>query len=272
MRENTSLSAVSRRVAELEQRVGICLFDRHDRGVSPTEVGAQFVAQLYDVFERIEQIAIDLEEVGKGRRGIVRISAPMTAISGDLPVIIAAFVAKHPGIDVQIAEETSVVAIHGVSVGDLDLALIPSSPAPPNLSLFPWFEDELVVILPRGHAMATRESVQLVDLANEPFIGMPRGSGLFALYRQKFNAAGHKMKERAHTTSFESVRRMVSVGMGISILPGTAVHPYKEELDLLTVRLDESWSKRPLSFCAREPERRSAATKLLIAHLLEQRS
>lgn len=271
-RENTSLSAVSRRVAELEQRVGIALFDRHDRGVSLTEAGAQFVAQLYDVFDRLEQIAVELEDIGKGIKGVVRVSAPMTAISGDLPATIAAFMTQHPGIDVQITEETSVVAVHGVTVGDLDLALIPASPAPPHLSLFPWYEDELVVILPSGHPMATRDAVRLIDLADEPFIGMPRDSGLFAMYRQKFSAAGRKMRERAHTTSFESVRRMVSVGMGISILPGTAVHPYKEELNLMTVTLDEAWSKRPLSFCARDPERQSAATRLLIAHLLKQRS
>ena len=81
------------------------------------------------------------------------------------------------------------------------------------------------------------------------------------------SAAGRKLKERAHTTSFESVRRMVSVGLGISILPGTAVHPYTAALNLAAVRLDEDWASRPLVFCAREPERRSAATKLLIAYL-----
>ncbi|WP_162849054.1 LysR family transcriptional regulator [Sphingobium amiense] len=266
-RENTSLSAVSRRVAELEQRVGIALFDRHDRGVALTDAGARFVEQLYDVFERLELIALDLEAVGKGTRGLVRISAPMSAISGDLPARIADFMRKHPGIEVQITEETAVAAIHGVTVGDIDMALIPGSPPPPNLLLFPWSEDELVVILPKGHALAGREAVTLEDLADEPFICMPRDSGLFAMYRQKLSAVGRKMKERALTTSFESIRRMVSEGLGISILPGTTVHPYAEKLGLVVLRLDESWSKRPHFFCTREADRCSAATKALLAHL-----
>lgn len=269
-RENTSLSAVSRRVAELEQRIGIALFDRHERGVSLTEAGSQFVTQLYDVFERLEQIAINLEEISQGRRGVVRMSAPMTAISGNLPAQIADFMAKHPGIEVKIAEETAAVAVHSVSVGEIDLALIPGSLCPADLSIFPWFDDNLVVILPRGHALASRESLKLIELADEPFVGMPRDSNLSSLYRHKMSVIGRKLKERAHATSFESVRLMVSVGLGISILPGTAVHPFTAALNLAAVRLDEEWANRPLVFCARNPARRSAATKLLIAHLYGQ--
>jgi DNA-binding transcriptional LysR family regulator len=268
-RESTSLSAVSRRVAELEQRIGITLFNRHDRGVDLTETGSRFVEQVHDVFERLEEIALDLEEIGKGTRGVVRISAPMTAIFGDLPSKIASFLADHPGVDVQISEETAVVATHGVSIGDIDLALIPGLQPPANLILVPWHEDDLVVIMPHGHALAKRESVTLADLVDEPFIGMPRDSGLLSLYRQQMSTIGRKLKERAYTTSFETVRQLVSVGLGISILPGTAAHPYIEALNLVAITLNEDWSKRQLFICAREPELCSAATKLLLAHLTQ---
>lgn len=267
-KEHTSLSAVSRRVAELEQRVGITLFDRHDRGVSLTEAGTRFVQQLYEVFDRLENIALDLEKLRGGTRGIVRVSTPMTGISGDLPSRLAEFLSQNPDVEVEIVEETSIAAMHGVSVGDLDLALVPGTSQFPNLSFIPWIEEELVVILPNGHALADSVSVKLVDLADHPFIGMQRESGLFSLYRQQMNSIGRKLKERAHTTSFESVRQMVSAGMGIAILPADAAYPYAEQLQLVVRELEESWSKRPLVLCMRKPDRRSAATKMLIAHLL----
>ena len=267
-RENTSLSAVSRRVAELEQRIGVTLFKRHDKGVSLTEEGTQFVHQLYEVFDRLEHIALDLEEVRKGVRGVVRVSAPMTATSGNLPTKVAAFMLENPGIEVQFVEETSFAAIHGVSVGDLDLAVIPDTPAAAQLTCLPYFDDELVVVLPSGHALANKQSIRLADLVDEPFIGMPRDSGLSTLYREQMSAIGQTLKERAHTTSFESVRHMVSVGLGIAILPATAANPYAEPLGLVSRKLDEAWSKRQLVLCTREPDRRSAATRLLIAFLL----
>jgi len=267
-RENTSLSVVSRRVAELEARIGVTLFDRHDRGVSLTDAGKTFVAQLYDVFERLDRIALDLEAVRGGARGIVRVHAHMSATAGELPAKLAAFISLNPGIEVMIVEETSAAAMHAVSVGTADLGLISGTLPPTNLSIIPWLEDELVVILPKGHVLANREPIRLVDLIDEPFIGMQRDSALLSLYRQQVNAMGRNLRERAHATSFESVRHMVSARLGVAILPAVAAYPYAEQLGLVVRKLGESWSRRSLVLCAREPELRSVATKLLIAHLV----
>jgi DNA-binding transcriptional LysR family regulator len=267
-REDTSLSAVSRRVAELEGRIGVTLFDRRDRGVSLTEAGKTFVAQLYDVFEHLDRMALDLEAVRGGARGLVRVHAHMSATAGDLPKKLAEFARLNPSIEVTFVEQTSAAAVHAVSVGTADLGVISGTLPPTNLSVIPWLEDELVAILPEGHALAGSKSISLVDLADVPFIGLQQNSALLSLYRQQMNAVGRTLNERAHATSFESVRHMVSVGLGVAILPAAAAYPYAEKLGLSVRKLDESWSRRSLVLCAREPERRSAATKLLIAHLL----
>jgi DNA-binding transcriptional LysR family regulator len=150
------------------------------------------------------------------------------------------------------------------------LGLISGTLPPTNLSIIPWLEDELVVILPKGHVLGDREPIRLADLIGEPFIGMQRDSALLSLYRQQMNAMGQNLNERAQATSFESVRHMVSVGLGVAILPAVAAYPYAEQLGLVVRKLGESWSRRSLVLCAREPERRSAATKLLISHLVGQ--
>lgn len=267
LRENTSLSAVSRRIAEFEQRLGIFLFDRHDRGVNLTEAGTRFVDQLYELFDRLELIALDLEEIRGGVSGTVRISTPMTPVSGDLPAKIASFVDRHPGIDIQIVEETSTAALHGMATGTLDLILIPAASVPPGYTAIPWLDDELVVILPKDHPLLGKDKLKLKDLADEPFVTMGRESSLFSFYRQHMGAAGFRVKERAHATSFESVREMVSVGLGVAIVPATAATPYTDIMNLEVRRLDEAWAKRSHILCAHEPERRSVAAKLLIADL-----
>ena len=268
-RENTSLSAVSRRVAELEGRIGVAIFDRRDRGVSLTEAGKTFVTQLYDVFEHLDRMALDLEAVRGGSRGLVRVHAHMSATAGELPAKLASFIALNPGIEVALVEETSVLAVHAVSVGTADLGLISGTLPPNNLSMIPWLEDELVVIVPKGHRLEDREPIRLEDLVDDPFIGMQRDSALLSLYRQQVNAMGRSLNERAHASSFESVRHMVSVGLGVAILPAAAAYPHADQLGLVVRKLGESWARRSLVLCARDPERRSAATKLLISHLLD---
>ncbi len=270
-REFTSLSAVSRRVNELEQRIGIILFDRHERGVSLTEAGSRFVAQLHEVFDRLEKIAVELEEMRTGKRGIVRISAPMTPSSGKLPDRVMGFLKEHPGIEVQIIEGTATAGIHGVSVGEIDLALVPETSETPNLTFIPFFEDKLVVLLPPEHSLVSRSALRLADLVAEPIIGIQRDSGLSTLYRQQMRAIGEKLKERAQTTSFESVRRMVSVGLGIAIVPETAARPYLEDHKFVIRPLDEEWASRPLVMCARTQERRSVATETFISWLIDDR-
>ena len=76
-------------------------------------------------------------------------------------------------------------------------------------------------------------------------------------------ALGHSLDERAHTTSFDSVCRFVSAGLGLAILPALAVQAPGVE----TRPLDESWARRPLMLCMRGADKLSAATRLLIAHL-----
>ncbi|WP_162849055.1 LysR family transcriptional regulator [Sphingobium amiense] len=267
-RENTSLSAVSRRVAELEARIGVLLFDRRDRGVSLTDAGKTFVSQLYDVFERLDRMALDLEAARGGARGLVRLHAHMSATVGELPAKLAAFTVANPGIEVMITEETSAAAAHAVSVGTADLALISGTLPPSDLSIIPWLEDELVVILPMDHALGGRASIRLEDLIGDPFIGMQRDSALLSLYRQQVHAMGQQLNERAHATSFESIRHMVSEGLGVAILPAAAAYPHADDNAFMVRKLDESWARRSLVLCAREPERRSAATRLLIEHLV----
>lgn len=259
-RENTSLSAVSRRVSEFEDRIGIPLFDRHDRGVVLTQTGTRFVAQLHEVFDRLEKLAVELEDIRAGRRGVIKISAPMSPLAGKLPHKIVEFQRLYPDIKVHIEEETSGAAVHGVNVGDLDVALVPETAEATHVSLIPYIEEELVVILPTSHPLTERQALRLSDLVSEQFVGIQRDSGLSTLYRQQMRALGFKLKERAHTTSFQSVRKMVAAGLGIAIVPRFALLSNAESARLAVCKLDEEWAERSLLLCVREPDRRSPAT------------
>ncbi len=267
-REGIAASAISRRISELEARSGVTLLERHERGVVPTSAGRKLADQLSAVFDLLDTLAFDLDAIRGGRIGNVRIHAHMSAGSGGLADLLASYLVANPGIELEIEELTSLEVMHSVQTGMADLGLVSGTLPAGDLEMIPWKEDQLMALLPADHRLAGRSSLKLSDLLDDYFIGMQRDSALIQLYRHQAKALGKPLRERAHATSFESVRKMVSVGLGVTILPGTAARVQAGELGLRVVSLEESWATRPLMLCVRNSKQLSRATKGVIAHLI----
>ncbi|WP_431304440.1 LysR family transcriptional regulator [Sediminicoccus sp. BL-A-41-H5] len=265
-REHLAPSAVSRRITELEARVGVPLLRRHDRGVEPTDAGRMLLERLGDLFGLLERMAAELEAHAGGARGSVVLHANISAISGPLPDVLSAFLRAHPGLRISLEERTSVEILHAVQTGVAELGIFSGTiPAPEGLTVLPWREEPLVVLLPAGHPLATRASLRLAELIGEPFVGLQEPSALQRLYRFEAERLGGRLHERVLVASFDGVRRLVGAGLGLSILPAAAMAGGE---GLVTRPLDEPWALRPLALCLRQPEGLSAAARLLLEHLL----
>lgn len=270
-RENLSLSAVSRRISDLEARFGITLFDRHDRGVTLTAAGASLLAHLRNVFTLFERMALDMEAFREGTRGIIRIQAHMSAASSVFPRVLAQFLEKNPGIDVDVQERVSLDVVHAIQTGMADLGLISGSIPTGDLQTFPWHEDELVAIVPARNPLVTSGSVTLADLAHYPFIVMQRDTALLGLYREQLRMLGLPFRDRAHATSSASICKMVSAGLGVAILPSTSVNGLDKTRQMVSIKLKESWARRPLMICVRDQSRIAMAARLLLDFLIDNK-
>lgn len=267
-RENVSASAVSRRISELEARIGLKLLRRHDRGVSPTEAATANLSRLRNLFDLIDQIVDDFEENRIGNRGVIRVRAHLTAIIGPLPGSIAAFASAAPGIDVIVDEANSSEIVHAVQVGSCDLGCISGTVDTGNLEVFPWRSDRLMAVMPKGHALDGKASIRFDDMLDHPFVGMAVGSSLLTMFRGQAAALGRGLDEIARVSTFEGVRELVGAGMGVSILPAAAITGEKAWRGLATRTLDEPWADRPLVICTRNREQLSVATRRFLDHLL----
>jgi len=265
-REHIAVSAVSRRISELEGRTGVQLFERRDRGVELTFAGEQLLDQVQGIFTLLERVALDLEALRGGIKGHVRIHAHMSASFSGLPRAVADFLRAHAGIDVEIEEVTSLEVLHAVRTGVADVGFVSGTIDPEGLQLLPWQSDRLLAVLPHDHALCEHEQLRLSDLLAHPFIGMQRDSALLALYRQQARAIGRELWVRIYASSFESVRSSVSAGLGLAILPARAATSPTEIPELVTRPLAESWAVRPLMMCVRDLDRLSAAARLFVQH------
>jgi len=268
-REAIALSAISRRISALEARSGVQLFDRRDRGMSLTPAGEFLFHRLESVFDLLDQVALDLEGARRGTRGIVRIHAHMSATAGGLARELATFMSAHPGLDIRIEEHTSTEVVHAVSTNSAEIGLISGTVDPGELEVVRWCSDRLVVILPANDLLVSKAQVRFEDIADRSFIAMQKDSSLLSLYRNQARLMGKQIIERAHVSSFESVRRMVAAGLGVSIIPAGAIDEMTETLPIAVRPLTETWANRPLMLCVRSLKHLPAAAKLLVRWLTE---
>jgi len=264
-RENIAVSGVSRRISDLEQRWGVQLLHRHDRGVRPTAAASAILDRLTEVLATLDAIVEDVGAFASGMRGHLRVHANMTAVAGDLAAHIAQFTAAHPGVTVELEEATTLDSIQAVRIGRSDIAIISDTLEAPGLHKVPWLDDELLVVLPAGHALASRTQLRFDDLLDYPFIGMQHDSALQLLYRAKANELGREMDERAHVSSFSAAKTLVAAGCGLSILPRVAA--CRTDPAPFAVRtLDEPWASRKVAICVRSP--RMPASESAFVNLL----
>ena len=163
-RANISLSAVSRRIADFEARVGVLLFARQNRGVTLTPAGEALISQMRDLFDLLKMIAFDLEATRGGKRGVIRLDTHMSATVGPLPERLASFRRLCPDIHVQLSEQTSIEVAHAASIGIADVGLVSGTLPIENLHLMNWHEDELVVVLPLGHPLLEKNRIRFADI------------------------------------------------------------------------------------------------------------
>lgn len=266
-REAIALSAASRRIVELEERLGAALLRRHDRGVTPTAAGEALMTHLAALFDLLDRIGADMDSFAAGERGHVRLHANMSAVSGFLPEALAGFLPAHPGIRLTLEERYSADILRAVASGAADLGLVSGTLPAEGLHVIPWREDRLVVVLPEGHGLLGRETLALADLDGVPFVGQSEETALQKLYRARAAAGAVALNVRVSVSGFDGVRRMVEAGLGLAILPATAAQSYAAAMRIRLRPLAEAWAARPLVIVTRAPDTLSAAARVLIAHL-----
>nr|WP_159014154.1 LysR family transcriptional regulator [Acidisoma sp. S159] len=268
-REHLALSAVSRRIAEMEARVGTSLLRRHDRGVEPTAAGEVLMRHLDVLFDLLERTALDLEAFAAGVRGYIRLHANLSAIAGSLPEALATFQVLHPEIEISLEERISTDILHAVQIGTADIGLVSGTLPDVGLQLVHWLNDRLMVVVPQAHPLALTDApLRFSDIVTEPFVGMSAAMALQTLYRREAAILGETLRERVNVASFDGVRRMVEAGFGIGILPEAASAPFAQVMRIVVRPLDEPWAKRSLALCFRDRETLSTAGRLLITHLV----
>jgi len=271
-REHLAPSAISRRISELEARLGVQLLRRHDRGVEPTAAGQLLMRHVEVLFNVVDMTMADLDSLSQGQSGNVTILANLSTISAQMPKLLGDLCREHPKIDIHLEQSDSEDAVRSIGLGLADIAMITGSIDVSHLTSFDFSMDRLVVLLPDGHPLAESGLVlKLRDLAPHPYVGLSNNLALQTLIRQKAAGLNLKLREVVSVGGFESIGRFVGRGLGLSIMPERHASGICVNEKVVQRELDEDWAIRRTQVCVRSMSNLSPACKVVLNHILDSR-
>lgn len=268
--KHVAVSAISKRITELEAQIGSPLLLRNARGVELTPAGQSLLFYARQMQQTLAQLDSELSGYASGVKGHIRVHAITSALSQFLPEDIASFTARYAQIKFDIEERVGTAVVRAVSDGRADLGIIAAHTAAEGLETFTYRHDELALVVPTGHALAARKSISFREVLEHEFVGPHLESSVHALLTREADKLGMALKLRIRISSFDCMCRLVSSGLGVAVLPRSVVGQYQRSHKLKAVTLDEPWAQRTLLLVLRKYDAASPTLKTFIDHLKRQ--
>ena len=213
--------ALSQQVKRLEDEVGVALVDRTTRHVALTPAGDLLVASARRALAELDAAAAELSDLAGVRTGRVVIGAMRSTGPFDLSGLLAAFHARHPGIELVVREDPSEVMLQHLHADALDVAFLSVNrlDAGPDIKLHPLLDEPLVALLAPDHELANRRRIDMAELRNERFVVFGEGGSLRRIVVQGAREAGFEPTLAFESTESARIRAMASRGLGVALAP-----------------------------------------------------
>lgn len=258
-----SQPAVSKRIATLEDQLGRQLFDRVGRQISLTDAGRALLPYARRVLHDIEDGRRALSMLSEKVEGRLSIGTSHHIGLHRLPPVLRAYTLAYPEVDLDIQFMDSEVACEAVLAGKLEIGIVtlPSQPLPQLKSRLVW-PDPLAVVVAPSHPLAALKKPKLGDLAEHPAVLPDEATYTHRIVTAALTQHGLKPRIRLATNYLETLKMLVMIGLGWSVLPRSML-----DKDLIALPIRELSLERELGVVWHEKRTLSAAATALIAQL-----
>ena len=222
LRVHLALASASARIKGLELALGTALLKRGRRGIELTAAGESLLDHARIIQHDIETMQGDLVAFSRGARATVRLLANTSGLSEYLPKALAAFLAEHAHVNIDVEERESADIAHAIATGAADLGLAAEHALPDTIERIPFSEDRLVLVAARGDELAKRRQVEFREVVDRDFVGLITSSALHAHIAGHAARLGARLRFRARLNHFDSIGQMAAAGIGIAVMPEVA--------------------------------------------------
>lgn len=213
-------SAVSRQIFNLEDELGVDLFIREGRTVRLTKIGKIFLEHMERAMNVIDDAKQVVEEYIDPEKGTIHIGFSASLASYILPTAISYFRKEHPQVQFVLNEGSYSDLIEQVIRGEINIALLGPLPSEQEkVKSTVLFTEDIVALLPSNHPLATRTSIKLTELRDDPFILFPKGFILHDVIMEGCLQRGFRPQIAFEGKDLDAIKGLVSAGLGVTLLP-----------------------------------------------------
>jgi DNA-binding transcriptional LysR family regulator len=197
----------------------------------------------------------------------VRVHASISATVQFLPEDLGAFIRQHPEIKIDLEEHLSTEVVRAVQEGAADLGICNIAHGTGELQTLPYRHDQLVLIVPKGHALLGQGAIHFKEALDYDQVGLHSNSSIYLAMRQAAATVGRTIRLRIHVTGLDAMCRMIHNGLGEGVMPRRAFELMHGVGELESFELLDSWAVRQIQLVARDFSSLPLTARLLADHL-----
>ena len=210
------------RLHALERELGERLFVRGRQGMRLTDAGRAFLPYAERAVRALRDGRRAIDEVGTAAAGQLLLATAPAVSTYLLPALLEQFVANHPRVEVVVRTGHSEDVLQMVLRDEVQVGL-GRALQHPEIALQPFYEEELVLVVAPDHPFARGPDVAISEVATEQLILFDRTSSYYEITQAAFLAAGAALRGVMELDNIEAAKKMVQRGLGVSLLPRTAI-------------------------------------------------
>ncbi|MDZ5697865.1 LysR family transcriptional regulator [Chelativorans sp. M5D2P16] len=246
-RQHMAQPALSQSVKDLEAELGVRLFDRTTRRVELTDAGREFRTSSMKALEELEHAVQNAQDILERRRGRIRVAAPPLLAAAVLPLAMAEFRARFPGVAVELIDVGTNEIVESVRTGKADCGLGTFPPGQDGVERIGLIRDNLMLFCAYDNPFAAASTVRWRDLDGHPLITLTRESGIRLLVEIGYENAQIALKPLYEVSHITTALALVEAGLGVSVLPTYALSAARQH-KVLGKPLVEPGISREVSF------------------------
>ena len=220
---HVSQPSLSQQIHKLEEELGERLFDRLKTSVKLTPHGELFLRRAHRILDEAEAARREASEAKELLRGTVTLGVLPTIAPYLLPLVLAEFTTKYPGVDLIVVEDTTARLLKSCLACEIDWVLASHPVTDDRLELRELFTEELRLALPPGHPLTRRKTITAANLEGENLIVMKEGHCLGDQVLKFCDLRDIQPRIGFRSAQLETVQALVAHGLGLSLVPAMAV-------------------------------------------------
>ena len=240
-------SAVSQQLKAMEAHYDMLIIDRNQKKFRLTPQGTALYSTFKEILDLYEKLNCEIQEMRNIVSGTIQISTVNSIGLHELPPYLKSFIKQFPSVNARVEYRRANLVYEDVLHGNSDLGLVAFPPTHKDLTIIPFANDELIIVMSPEHRLTKKRSISMNDLSGVEFVAFERDIPTRKATDEILAKAGVEVQVVMEFDNVETVKRAIEINAGIAILPQSTVITESERNQLVIYKLEGGIHNRPLA-------------------------